>query len=214
MLKMKWSQVPLGVLQTNCYIVESPDKSCLIFDPGSEGKKLIKWLTKRELNPIAIFLSHAHFDHIGAVDDVRDYYKIPVYIHEEEEDWLLDPGLNGSKFFKMQELIKINKADVILKKEETITIGHFMFSVLETPGHSPGSVAFHFESEGFVVSGDALFQGSIGRTDLPGGNHKQLMKSIHEKLLFLPEETTVLSGHGPITTIGEEMDSNPFLNGF
>lgn len=211
---MKWSQIPLGVLQTNCYIVENPDKSCLIFDPGSEGKKLIKWLTKRELKPIAILLTHAHFDHIGAVDEVRDYYQIPVYIHIEEEDWLPDPTLNGSKFFMMQELIKVKKADYIINNEETMKIGNFEFSVFETPGHSPGSVSYYFEQNGFVVSGDALFKSSIGRTDLPGGNHKQLIKSIHEKLLFLPEETEVLCGHGPITTIGEEMDSNPFLNGF
>lgn len=211
---MKWSQIPLGVLQTNCYIVENPDKSCLIFDPGSEGKKLIKWLTKRELKPIAIMLTHAHFDHIGAVDGVRDHYQIPVYIHEEEEDWLADPALNGSKYFMMQELIKAKNADYIIKQEETMKIGDFEFSVFETPGHSPGSVSYYFEQDGFVVSGDALFKSSIGRTDLPGGNHKQLLKSIHEKLLFLPEETEVLSGHGPITTIGEEMDGNPFLHGF
>lgn len=211
---MKWSQIPLGVLQTNCYIVENQDKSCLIFDPGSEGKKLIKWLTKRELKPVAILLTHAHFDHIGAVDEVRDFYKIPVFIHVEEEDWLSDPALNGSKFFMMQELIKAKKADYIIKNEETMKIGDFEFSVFETPGHSPGSVSYYFEQAGFVVSGDALFKSSIGRTDLPGGNHKQLIKSIHEKLLFLPEETEVLSGHGPITSIGEEMDGNPFLNGF
>ncbi|MGX6442742.1 MBL fold metallo-hydrolase [Neobacillus sp. K501] len=211
---MKWSQIPLGVLQTNCYIVENPDKTCLIFDPGSEGKKLIKWLTKRELKPIAIMLTHAHFDHIGAVDVVRDLYQIPVYIHEEEEDWLADPGLNGSKYFMMQELIKAKNADYIIKQEETMKIGNFEFSVFETPGHSPGSVSYYFEQGGFVVSGDALFKSSIGRTDLPGGNHKQLIKSIHEKLLFLPEKTEVLSGHGPITTIGEEMDGNPFLHGF
>nr|WP_263325732.1 MBL fold metallo-hydrolase [Neobacillus sp. Marseille-Q6967] len=211
---MKWFQLPLGVLQTNCYIVEGPDKSCIIFDPGSEGKKLIKWLTKRELKPIAVLLTHAHFDHIGAVDEIRDYYQIPVYVHEEEADWLPDPALNGSKFFMMQEHIKVKKADYLIKKEETMTLGDFTFSVFETPGHSPGSVSFYFEDDHFVISGDALFKSSIGRTDLPGGNHKQLIKSIHEKLLFLPEETEVLSGHGPITTIGEEMDANPFLNGF
>jgi len=211
---MKWSQIPLGVLQTNCYVVEGPDQSCLIFDPGSEGKKLIKWLSKRELKPMAIFLTHAHFDHIGAVEDIRNHYRIPVYVHEEEEDWLRDPGLNGSKYFMMQEQVKANNADYILKKEDNIKMGSFEFSVYETPGHSPGSVSYYFQESGFVISGDALFRGSIGRTDLPGGNHKQLIKSIHEKLLFLPEETVVLSGHGPETTIGEEMDSNPFLNGF
>ncbi|MDQ6599643.1 MBL fold metallo-hydrolase [Bacillus salipaludis] len=211
---MKWSQIPLGVLQTNCYIVENPDQTCLIFDPGSEGKKLINWLTKRELRPVAIFLTHAHFDHIGAVDEVRDFFKIPVYVHEEEEEWLSDPKLNGSKFFMMKESVNARPAEFVLKKEEDINIAGFEFKLFETPGHSPGSVSYYFEHDGFVVSGDALFKGSIGRTDLPKGNQAQLLKSIHEKLLFLPEETVVLPGHGPETTIIEEMDSNPFLNGF
>ena len=211
---MKWSQIPLGDLQTNCYIVENSDQSCLVFDPGSEGKKLINWLTKRSLKPMAIFLTHAHFDHIGAVDELRDYYKIPVYVHEEEEEWLTNPKLNGSQFFMPKNAINVKNADHILKKEETIKLGEFEFFVYETPGHSPGSVSYYFEQDGFVVAGDALFKGSIGRTDLPGGNQSQLLKSIHEKLLFLAEETEVLPGHGPITTIGEEMDNNPFLNGF
>jgi glyoxylase-like metal-dependent hydrolase (beta-lactamase superfamily II) len=211
---MKWSQVPLGVFQTNCYIIEKENGDCLIFDPGSEGKKLINWLTKRNLKPTAILLTHAHFDHIGAVDVVRDFYQIPVYLHEEEEEWLGNPQLNGSKFFKMQEPLRVKPADYILKREEAFKLGDFEFFVYETPGHSPGSVSFYFEKEGFVVSGDALFKSSIGRTDLPGGNQSQLLKSIHEKLLFLPEETLVLSGHGPVTTIGEEMDHNPYLNGF
>jgi hydroxyacylglutathione hydrolase len=211
---MKWSQIPLGVLQTNCYIVENDNGSCLIFDPGSEGKKLIKWLNKRSLKPIAILLTHAHFDHIGAVDEVREHFQIPVYLHEEEELWLGDPKLNGSKFYMTQNPIKIKPADFILKKEEAKKLDLFEFFIFETPGHSPGSVSYYFKMDGFVVSGDALFKSSIGRTDLPGGNQSQLLKSIHEKLLFLPEETVVLPGHGPETTVGEEMDSNPYLNGF
>jgi hydroxyacylglutathione hydrolase len=211
---MKWQQIPLGPLQTNCYIVENLDRSCLIFDPGSEGKKLINLLNQRKLKPSAIMLTHAHFDHIGGVDEVRNFYQIPVYIHKQEENWLGDPVLNGSQLFMIQDSLTVKPADHILKNEAALTIGDFEFSIFQTPGHSPGSVSFYFEKEGFVIAGDALFQGSIGRTDLRGGNESQLLKSIHEKLLTLPVETYVLSGHGPVTTIGDEMDSNPFLNGF
>ncbi|MGG3469990.1 MBL fold metallo-hydrolase [Neobacillus pocheonensis] len=211
---MKWQQIPLGSIQTNCYIVENPDKSCLIFDPGGEAKKLINLLTRRALKPVAILLTHAHFDHIGAVNEVRDSYEIPVYVHKQEEKWLGDPALNGSQFFRLMEEIRVRPADHLLKTEGVMKIGEFEFTVFHTPGHSPGSVSFYFEQEGFVISGDALFQGSIGRTDLAGGNHNLLLKSIHDKLLTLPEETYVLSGHGPVTTIVDEMDSNPFLNGF
>ncbi|MFK9093282.1 MBL fold metallo-hydrolase [Bacillus salipaludis] len=211
---MKWQQIPLGALQTNCYIVENPDRTCLIFDPGGEGNKLIHLLNQRKLKPSAIILTHAHFDHIGAVNVVKDTYKIPVYIHKQEEKWLGDPALNGSQLFMHVEPIRVNPADHIIHNEGAMKIGDFEFDVFHTPGHSPGSISCYFDREGFVISGDALFQGSIGRTDLPGGNQSQLLKSIHDKLLALPEETYVLSGHGPVTTIGEEMDSNPFLNGF
>ncbi|WML40551.1 MBL fold metallo-hydrolase [Neobacillus sp. OS1-2] len=211
---MKWQQIPLGALQTNCYLVEHSDRTCLIFDPGGEGNKLIHLLQERKLKPVAIILTHAHFDHIGAVNVVREAYKIPVYVHKQEEKWLGDPALNGSQMFMHVEPIRVNPADHIIKNEGTMKIGDFEFDVSHTPGHSPGSVSFYFEKDGFVISGDALFQGSIGRTDLPGGNNAQLLKSIHDKLLTLPEETYVLSGHGAVTTIGEEMDSNPFLNGF
>lgn len=211
---MKWQQIPLGPLQTNCYIVENQDRSCLIVDPGGEGKKLMNLLNARGLKPSAILLTHAHFDHIGAVNEVRDAYQIPVYIHKKEEKWLGDPALNGSEFFMFNDPIRVKPADHVLQNEGEMKIGGFEFTIFHTPGHSPGSVSYYFERDRFVISGDALFQGSIGRTDLPGGNHDLLLKSIHDKLLTLPEDTYVLSGHGPVTTIADEMDGNPFLNGF
>jgi hydroxyacylglutathione hydrolase len=211
---MKWFRIPLGPLQTNCYVLTEEDGSCLVIDPGEEGPKLQHWLREKKLSPIAILLTHAHFDHIGAVDFIRNQYSIPVYIHTRESKWLGDPHLNGSGKFAMIEPIRVNDADVLIEKEQSLEIGSFTIQVLETPGHSPGSVSFYFEKNRMVVSGDALFQGSIGRTDLFGGNHKQLINSIHQKLLTLPEDTLVLSGHGPETIIEDEMDSNPFLNGF
>lgn len=210
---MKWERIPLGPLQTNAYLLFNEGNDCIIFDPGSEGEKLIQHIELKKLKPLAVVLTHAHFDHIGAVEDVRTRFQIPVYIHKNEQDWLEDPALNGSQYF-MAEKIKANKADHIIEKETLLTIGAFQFQIYETPGHSPGSVSYYCERVGAVFSGDALFKGSIGRTDLPGGNHQQLLQSIHQKLLTLPEETVVLSGHGPETTIMEEMETNPFLNGF
>jgi len=210
---MKWERLPLGPLQTNAYILSQSNGNCLIFDPGDEAERFIHYIEQKGYTPVAILLTHAHFDHIGAVDTVRNRWNIPVYIHHEEKEWLGDPLQNGSHFF-VGEGIRVKQADVIIKNEETIEIAGFKLQVMETPGHSPGSVSYYCEEVEAVFSGDALFAGSIGRTDLPGGNYEQLLRSIHDKLLQLPEETTVLSGHGPETTIGREMDSNPFLHGF
>ncbi|WP_071461255.1 MBL fold metallo-hydrolase [Bacillus massilinigeriensis] len=211
---MKWSQLPLGPLQTNCYIIFAPNKECLVIDPGEEAGKIFTFLEDKELTPIAILLTHAHFDHIGAVDELREKYGIPVYLHEKEAKWLFDPSLNGSQFFMMGSLVRIKPADYIIAEEKEMEIGQFKFMIKETPGHSPGSVSFYFPDSDFVVSGDTLFSKSIGRSDLPGGNHQMLLQSIHEKLLVLDEITAVLPGHGPTTTILEEVDRNPYLNGF
>ena len=210
---MKWKQLPLGPLQTNAYLLINDKKECIIFDPGSEGQAFNTYLEENALKPLAVLLTHAHFDHIGAVDAVRNHWKIPVYVHKKEKNWLGDPSLNGSKFFQLGP-ITAEPADYLIQAEEKLVISNFELDILYTPGHSPGSVSFYHESSKVVFAGDALFAGSIGRTDLPGGNHDQLIQSIHNKLLTLPEETTVLSGHGMTTTIAREMDSNPFLNGF
>ncbi|MBM4762283.1 MBL fold metallo-hydrolase [Bacillus sp. B15-48] len=211
---MKWYPLPLGPLQTNCYIISDQNNHCLIVDPGEEPEKIKKYIDGKKLKPIAILLTHAHFDHIGAVDAIRDGFSIPVYIHKKEKDWLRDPALNGSNSFLPGQTISVRPADYLIQNEQEMTLEAFTIQVFETPGHSPGSVSFYFAEGGFVASGDALFQFSIGRTDLRGGNHAELLKSIHEKLLILPEDTIVLPGHGPATTIGQEMDANPFLNGY
>ncbi|XXM73755.1 MBL fold metallo-hydrolase [Lysinibacillus sphaericus] len=210
---MKWKQIPLGPLQTNCYVLWNDENKCLIVDPGAEGEKLVSWLNENNLKPLAILLTHAHFDHIGAVDTIRDTYDIPVYIDEKESDWLTDPGLNGSGLFGMGQ-IQAGPPERIITSESTLNIDDFTLRVFKTPGHSPGSLSYYVQSEGIVFAGDTLFMGSIGRSDLPGGSHQELLSSIHDHLLTLPEETEVLPGHGPATSVGNEMDGNPFLNRF
>ncbi|PLT34718.1 MBL fold metallo-hydrolase [Bacillus sp. V5-8f] len=210
---MKWNQLPLGPLQTNCYILSNDAQECIIVDPGEESAKLIQYIQTKKLKPLAVLLTHAHFDHIGALDQIREFFEIPAYIHEKEAKWLLDPALNGSQRFPGPP-IRLKPAEHILAAETDLQIGSFSFKLFETPGHSPGSISYFLEEKGLLFSGDVLFKGSIGRTDLPGGDYAQLMKSIHNKLLSLPEDTIVLSGHGPVTTLADEMESNPFLNGF
>lgn len=208
---MEWIQLPLGPLQTNAYIVYNDERSCLIIDPGEEEHKIRQFIRKKGLLPKAILLTHAHFDHIGAVDSIRECYSIPVYLHRAEKKWLSDSSLNGSSHYEGIQPMVVNQADQLFTNDGELSIGGFSFYLYETPGHSPGGVSFYFKEEGFVIVGDTLFEGGIGRTDLPGGQEKQLLKSIHNKLLTLPEDTYVLPGHDGVTTIGQELDYNPFL---
>lgn len=208
---MHWIQLPLGLFQTNCYILINSLKEALIIDPGAEFEKVNHILEEEQAKPLAILLTHAHLDHIGAVDDLRHYWHIPVYLHKEEEDWLMDPDKNGSSRFPAVETISLEPADVLLEGEKTLEIGGFSFETLETPGHSPGSLSYYFKETGVIFSGDTLFNGGIGRTDLYLGDAETLMESIETKVLVLPDETVVAPGHGFETTIGQEKETNPFL---
>lgn len=208
---MQWTQLPLGTFQTNCYILWNESRESLIIDPGAEPEKVNNFLHEHGLNPMAILLTHAHLDHIGAVDVLREQWGIPVYVHDLEQDWLVDPEKNGSAHFPGFEEIRLKPADQLVKTEGELSIGTFFFSILETPGHSPGSLSFYFPKQSVVFSGDALFFGSIGRTDLLGGDFDTLLSSIKTKLLTLPDETKVCPGHGLETTVGHEKETNPFL---
>ncbi|SDN07726.1 MBL fold metallo-hydrolase [Sediminibacillus halophilus] len=205
---MKIEKMPLGPLGTNCYLVIK-DKVAMIVDPGGDADKLYTYLEEANINPIAILLTHAHFDHIGAVEDVRNRYQIPVLVHKAEADWLSNPNLNGSALFRM-EPISAGPADKYIQSGE-MDIGPFSFHIRETPGHSPGGVAFVFPEEKSVISGDSLFQRGIGRTDLPGGDFEVLVETIKSKLFSLPDDYTVYPGHGPETVIGDEKAHNQFV---
>lgn len=208
---LKVTYFPLGPVQTNCYFIKDEHQNCLVIDPGEEGQKIIQYIEKAGLKPVAIFLTHGHFDHIGAVDAVRDEFNIPVYIHEKEQHTLTDPQENGSTRYPGLPLVQNRPADHLIAAEGQMDIGPFSFEMRDTPGHSPGSLSFVFEKDGFAIVGDTLFQGSIGRTDLPGGDMKTLLQSIQNKLLTLAEDVVIYPGHGGPTTPGEEKLRNPFL---
>ncbi|WP_153732947.1 MBL fold metallo-hydrolase [Sporosarcina obsidiansis] len=205
---------PLGPIQTNCYVIEDEEKNCLVFDPGDQGEALLAEIQKLSLKPWAILLTHAHFDHIGAIETIRKAFDIPVYLHIAEKDWLGNAQLNGSGKYPMFPDIVCNPADVLVDEEKSLQVGPFVMGVRHTPGHSPGSVSYIFKNDGFAIVGDTLFRGSVGRTDLPGGHTETLLSSIHNELLSLDDEMMIYPGHGPATTPGIEKDQNPFLHGF
>lgn len=205
---MKIHSMSLGELGTNCYIVYD-NHHALIVDPGGEPEKVIYFLESQNVEPQAILLTHAHFDHIGGVDALRKHFNIDVYLHKNEADWLGEPRLNRSTAFTRKE-VRTARPEHHLTTGE-MKLSTFTFEVIHTPGHSPGSVSFIFKDEGFVISGDVLFQQGIGRTDLPGGSIEQLEKSIRGSLYLLDDTFIVYPGHGSYTTIGAEKRNNPFV---
>lgn len=196
----------VGAYAVNCTILSAGGKAWIV-DPGSEGLLIAAQLKKLNLEPGGILLTHAHFDHVGAVNDLqRRYPGLPVYIGERDIPVLTHP------FNQMPpDYPAITKpTDLVGLKEGDAIDGLPGVEVLATPGHTPGGVCYYFASEKLLLSGDTLFAGSVGRTDFPGGDMATLMASL-AKLVKLPDDTRVIPGHGPETTIGDEKASNPFL---
>ena len=210
-MAVKIYPLPVGDYQANCYIL-SVDKRALIVDPGDEATKIIQYLETKNLKPEGILMTHGHFDHIGALKEVQEKYDIPVYAHQDEEEYFTNADYNLSwKSGRIPIEIRDLSAFTFIAEDQTIELLGQTIDIRHVPGHSLGSIAFYFKDTGMVISGDALFKGSIGRTDLIHGNHEQLMRSIKSKLFTLPDETVVYSGHGPATLIGDEKQTNPFF---
>lgn len=202
---MNITRLPLGDLSTNCYIL-SDGKSLLVFDPSAEPEVILSKLKDINLSVSAILLTHTHYDHFGALDEVIEYSGADVYMSDIERTWLTDIEKNGSIRYKHPIT---SKATPKLLNEGKHSIADFNFEVIHTPGHSPGSLSYKFDD--FIVSGDVLFRYGVGRTDLFGGSNDELQYSIKEKLFKLPEDTTVYAGHNVPTTIGEEKQNNPYV---
>jgi glyoxylase-like metal-dependent hydrolase (beta-lactamase superfamily II) len=202
---------PLG---ENSFIVSDETGECIFIDPGfyfsEEHDEIKAYVAENNLKPVKITNTHCHFDHIMGVEFVRKEYTVPLCAHRDDAFWIGNAVEQAKRFgFNMNPVQPINE---FLVENETIKFGNTELVVIHVPGHSPGHVVFYNKEAEVLIAGDVLFYGSIGRTDLPGGNYEQLITNIKTKLFVLPDSTKVYCGHGPETTIGFEKSSNPFLN--
>jgi hydroxyacylglutathione hydrolase len=202
----------VGPFQENCYVIGDEDSGVgAVVDPGYEATRIALAVEQANLDIGQILVTHAHIDHVGAVAALADEYACPILMHAEAEPMLQQ--LPSQAVMMGLRFGKVPTVDRYIEDEEMIEVGGLELESLYTPGHAPGHLAFYVENQDLVLSGDALFAGSVGRTDLFGGNMKVLMRSINERLMTLPDETRVYPGHGPETTIGSERSYNPFLQG-
>lgn len=205
--------LPVGALACNCSILgDETTREALVIDPGDEVKRIEEILERHGLKVKAIAVTHAHIDHVGGIEKLRDITGAPVYMHQA--DLPLYQNLAVQAAWLGVETPGMVTIDQFLKEGDVVRAGNLALSVLCTPGHSPGSLSLYLPGEEKrVFSGDTLFKESIGRTDLWGGDMARLLRSIKSRLFSLPDETLVFPGHGPATRIGEERERNPFLQG-
>ena len=199
----------LGMVATNCYlIINKETKEALLIDPADNALRISNVIEENGCTLKAILLTHGHFDHIMALNDLKKRYNVPVYAHEEEEDVLKQSSLNLSGSIGQ---IYTTQADVYVKDGEHLKLAGLDVIVLYTPGHTKGGVCYYFPEEKVLMSGDTLFHCSIGRTDFPTGSMSQLVRSVKEQLFVLPDDVQVYPGHDSVTSIGYEKQYNPFF---
>lgn len=209
MMQMKVGQCRVGMVMTNCYgLLNTQTKEMILVDPGDSPEVIGRMVEELEGKPVAIFLTHGHYDHILALEAVKEKYQIPVYANKEEEELLGDVSLNLTGRVRRPMTVR---PETLVSDLEKFTVAGFSVQAIHTPGHTKGSVCYYFPEESLLVSGDTLFHGSVGRTDLPTGSTAQMMESLKRLLETLPEETDVLPGHEAATTIGYEKRYNPFV---
>jgi glyoxylase-like metal-dependent hydrolase (beta-lactamase superfamily II) len=197
--------IPVGDMRANCYILaKAPSAEAIIIDPGADYPKIESALNKDNLKPQVIINTHGHIDHIGA----NHKFGVPVWIHQLDADLLTSPVKNGSLIF-LQSAYKSPPASRLLEDGEEITVADITLKVIHTPGHTPGGICLKVDN--ILFTGDTLFAGSVGRTDLPDGSQRKLINSIKGKLLMFDDSTVIYPGHGPSSTIGNEKRTNPFL---
>ena len=206
---IKIGRMMLGVCQTNCYFVYREGSSKVIFiDPADYGDQIFQAMKNNGFEVAAILLTHGHFDHIWGCSRLRQLTSAPVYAYEGEEEVLLSSDLNVSAGAGRACTVKAN---TLLKDGEEVTIEGMTFKLIATPGHTQGSCCYYFEEANMLISGDTLFEESVGRTDLPTGSMSTLVRSVKDKLFELPDDVVVYPGHGDSTTIGHEKKYNPFI---
>jgi len=210
--KMIHEILPVGVLQCNCSIFgDEQTREAIVIDPGDNIPEILAIVKRHGLTVKAIVITHAHIDHIGGAHKLRAATGAPVYMNRN--DTLLRDSLDLQAQWLGIETPEIVTIDTPVREGDKLTLGTAEFTVLDTPGHTQGSISLWIPAENKLIAGDTLFRDSIGRTDLPGGDGRQILRSIHDKLLPLPDDTIVIPGHGETTTIGREKRFNYFLQG-